>query len=60
MSVEPDDLDGCAVDFTAAPTADDEIDGIVLFADVDLGDPAAVAARKAEWDALFPGATTGT
>lgn len=34
-------------------TADDEIDAVVLFADIDFTDPAAVAARVAEWEALW-------
>ena len=44
--------DGCALDFTVAPTADEDIDGVVLFAGLDLEDPDAVAARADEWRTL--------
>ena len=30
--------DGCALDFTVEPTADEDVDGVVLFAGVDPGD----------------------
>lgn len=50
-----DELDGCAVDMAADPTPDDAIDGVVLFADVDLDDAEAVATRAAEWRELFGG-----
>lgn len=51
----PDDdtLDGCAIDFAEDPTPNDELDAVVLFADVDPDDPAAVAAREAEWREIF-------
>lgn len=52
-----DTLDGCDLKVTAAhETSDDQIDALVLFADVDFTDPAAVAARRAEWEALWPSA----
>lgn len=35
--------DGCGLDFTDAPTSDDDIDGVVLFAGVDEGDVADLA-----------------
>jgi hypothetical protein len=34
------------------PTADDEVDALVLFADVEFTDPAAVEQRRAEWTEL--------
>jgi len=37
-------------------TADDQIDAVVLFADVDFTDPDAVEARKREWEALWASA----
>jgi hypothetical protein len=46
------DLDGCDLDFTQDPTPDDELDALVLFADVDTSDPDAVAARAREWGEL--------
>jgi hypothetical protein len=46
------DLDGCDLDFTENPTPDDEIDALVLFADVDTSDPDAVARRAQEWSDL--------
>jgi len=57
MSATEDDfLDGICDpdDERAAPTADDETDALVLFADTDFLDPAAVEARASEWRALFP------
>ena len=30
--------DGCALDFTAEPTADEDVDAVVLFAGADPGD----------------------
>ena len=35
-------------------TSDDQIAAVVLFADVDFTNPAAVDARVAEWEALWP------
>jgi hypothetical protein len=55
---DPDDtLDGiCDLDAPMADeTGDDEIDALVLFADVDFTDPAAVEARRAEWVDLEAG-----
>lgn len=48
-----DALDGCELDFHAYPTADDDVDVLVLFADIDWTDPDAVAQREAEWRELF-------
>lgn len=31
---------------------DDDLDGFLLFADIDPADEAAIAARKSEWEAL--------
>ena len=47
-----DSLDGCDVDFTESPLADEEIDGFVLFADIDSDDPEAVANRISELEEL--------
>lgn len=52
--VEDDDfLEGCDIDFSEDPTSDDDLDAVVLFADVDPSDTAAIEARKAEWQELF-------
>lgn len=45
-------FDGCELDFTADPTPDEDIDGLILFADVDPADAAAVESRRAAWIAL--------
>lgn len=52
-----DEWDGmCDLDFEMAPsTKDAQTDALVLFADVDFDDPAAVEARVAEWSELFGG-----
>jgi len=49
------ELDACDVSFDIPEQncPDDDIDAVALFADIDFTDPAAVAARKAEWEALF-------
>lgn len=46
-----DEWDGmCDLDFEMAPsTKDDQIDALVLFADVDFLDPGAVEKRRVEW-----------
>ena len=44
--------DGCALDFTEAPTADEEIDGLVLFAGVDPEDADAVDDLAEAWRRL--------
>ncbi len=51
-------LDGCDVDLDdpATNTRDGAIDALVLFADVDFTDPDAIAAREAEWEALWASA----
>ena len=46
--------DGCALDFTDAPTDDEDIDGVVLFAGIDLEDADAVSDRAELWRALAP------
>lgn len=50
-----DAVDGCGLDFddNSKNTRDEEVDALVLFADVDFEDPDAVASRQAEWEALF-------
>jgi hypothetical protein len=50
----PDELDACDVSFdiTDKNTSDADITALALYADIDFTDPAAVAARKAEWEAL--------
>lgn len=54
--VGPDDahLDGCDDGMLdeRRVTADELIDALVLFADVDFSDPHAVEARRREWLAL--------
>ncbi len=50
--MDDDLLDGCDLDFTDAPTSDDDLDGVVLFADVS-DDPAAIEERRAEWQELL-------
>lgn len=51
----PDELDACDESFDIADknTADEDVDAVLLFADIDFTDPAAVEARKAEWQELF-------
>jgi hypothetical protein len=60
VSDEPttDHLDGCELDFDdpETNTADDQVAALVLFADIDFTDPAAVTARKAEWETLWASA----
>ena len=53
---DDDELDGCGAtgrNDTAQNTGDDDIAAVVLFADVDWTDPAAVTAREAEWTELL-------
>lgn len=54
MSDEPE-LDACdqSFDLEDKNTADEDVDALILFADIDFLDPEAVAARKAEWEELF-------
>lgn len=58
MADEPtqdaDDLCGCDIDFTdpTQVTQDSDVAALVLYADVDFLDPAAVAARQAEYAEL--------
>ncbi len=54
--MDDDLLDGCDLDFTGTPTSDDDLDSVVLFADVS-DDPAAIDARRAEWQELFTDAS---
>jgi hypothetical protein len=53
--LEDDEVDGCDVDLTKSPTPDGDLDGIVLFADVDLADVDRIERRVAEYDELFGG-----
>ncbi len=46
------DLDGCDLDFTEAPTADDDIPGVVLFAGIDPEDADAVDDLAEAWRRL--------
>jgi hypothetical protein len=48
-----DELSGCDLDFREAWNLDDEIDSIVLFADIDDQDKDAVSKRKSEWEAIL-------
>jgi hypothetical protein len=50
-----DDLDGCDVDMAdpARLTGDDQVDALILFADVQFTDPAQADTRAAEWRELF-------
>lgn len=48
-------IDGCDLDFSEDAVADEDIDGIVLFADLAADDEAAIQARVAEWEALSNG-----
>lgn len=53
---EDDELDGCLSDvenIEEEQTSDDDIDAVVLFADVDPNDKKAVAKRKKEWQKVF-------
>lgn len=50
--MDDDLLDGCDLDFTEAPTNDEDLDAVVLFADVS-DDQAVIDARRAEWQELF-------
>lgn len=51
---ESEELDACSESFdTEKNTSDDDIDGLILFADVDFTDQEAVDKRKAEWEELF-------
>lgn len=49
------ELDACSESFDLPDknTADDQIDAVVLFADVDFTNPDAVANRAAAWRELF-------
>lgn len=51
--MDDDELDGCEEDFADVAVDDTQIDGIVLFADVDPLDDDAVAERIDEYEALF-------
>lgn len=60
MTTPADDgqLDGCELDFDdpTTNTGDDQVAALVLFADIDFTDPAAVDARRSEWEALWASA----
>ena len=49
---DDDELDGCEVDFTVAPTSDEDLAAVVLFAGVDPNDVPLIAERYRE---LFGG-----
>ena len=48
-----EDLSGCDLDFRESWNLDDEIDALVLFADIEHEDSAAVSKRKSEWEAIL-------
>jgi len=49
-----EELDGmCDSDLQPTPTQDDDIDGVVLFADVDPSDVEAIEKRTEEWKEVF-------
>jgi hypothetical protein len=49
-----EELDGmCDPDLQPTPTQDDDIDGVVLFADVDPSDVDAIERRTEEWKEVF-------
>jgi hypothetical protein len=51
---DDDELDGlCEEDLQPEPTSDEDIDGIVLYADIAGQDLEVIAKRKAEWEELF-------
>lgn len=50
--MDSDFLDGCAVPIDA-PLNDGQLDGFVLFADVDPDDAAAVAERISQYEQVF-------
>ena len=54
MAEDDDFLDGCELEFDdpETNTPDEDIDALVLFADVDFLDEATIEARKAEYAAL--------
>lgn len=57
MPEDDDFLEMCeeSFDIPEMNTEDSDIDALTLFADCQFDDPDAVAARKAEWEALFDG-----
>lgn len=48
-----DDISGCDLDFRESWNLDDEIDSLVLFADIDHEDKDAVSKRQSEWEAIL-------
>lgn len=52
--MEDDELCGCDLNFDDPEknTSDEDVTALVLYADVDFLDPAAVEARQAEYEAL--------
>jgi hypothetical protein len=53
MDDEPDDLEGCVLEFDDnTNTLDEDIDAFVLFADTDFTDSDAVEATAAAWREL--------
>ena len=54
MAEDEELMDGCSVSYEPdTVTADDDVDALVLFADVDFTDTKAVKARKDEWKELL-------
>jgi hypothetical protein len=51
-----DSFDGCDVDFTDSPLADEDIDGFVLFADLAPHDVESIEKRVYDWKVLNNGA----
>lgn len=50
---EPDDLEGCVLEFDDnTNTLDEDIDALVLFADTDFADPDAVRTTASAWKEL--------
>jgi hypothetical protein len=54
VAEEDEELTGCDADFLEEErTADEDVDAVVLFADVDPDDEEAVSKRKEEWSQVF-------
>lgn len=52
--MDEDELDGmCGLQEKPVPTSDEDIEKLVLFADVNTGDTEAVMQRTHEWKELF-------
>jgi len=48
-----EELDGCELDFTENATTDDQIDSIVLYADIDPSNSDAIKQRKSDWEVVL-------